>query len=109
MAIKKTVAFLAGFGAVSVAGNINDTNYWDQAACEVGLYDCIQEDVIEHSVPEEVVENTEPETHTHPHSHPHTHELEAHTHPVPVTQQELKDLIKDAISEVIPPDHMKLH
>lgn len=117
MAIKKTVAFLLGFGAVSVAGNINDTNYWREAACEVGIGDCVvsAEPDTEQIVSDETVsDHTHDHYHEHSHemkahSHSHKHELEPHSHPTPVSKEELKNLIKDALNEVVPPDHMKLH
>jgi len=94
MSLKKTIMLLLGFGAVSVAGNLNGTNYWHQVACEIGLSDtCIVSDETD---TEPVVSDETVIRHTHslpehghelkPHSHPspeHDHEVEFHNHSHP--------------------------
>lgn len=119
MSVKKTIAMLLGIAGISVAGNINGTNYWEQAACEVGVIDCIELEA-EEAIVEEMIEPPEVEVaepaieHTqHPHkpkkhSHPE-YATKEHTHSSPVTNEEIKDLIRDALKDVVPVDHMKLH
>ena len=56
MTIKKTIIFLLGFGAVSVAGNISGQNYWKETAIKIGIID----EVI-HVQPSPEIEAEQPE------------------------------------------------
>lgn len=105
MACKKTIMFLLGIGAVSTAGNITGTNYWKEAAIQMGLLDRpeVQTEVPEEEVPRETSDYEKVIKLIREHTHEYKHKLS------PAQQELIGREIAKQLKGLIPENHESLH